>query len=350
MMQHSKTIKQIKEYYGQTLQSSDDLKTGACCTNDSLPAYLREVLAMIDDEIVTKFYGCGSPIPPALSGKTVLDLGCGSGRDVYLVSKLVGPKGRVIGVDMTEQQLDVARRHIDAQTQRFGFAQPNVEFHQGYIEDLAIIGDGSVDVVISNCVLNLSPDKQRVFSEIFRVLKLGGELYFSDVFAGRRIPAELAEDPVLRGECLGGAMYVEDFRRLLRDLDCLDYRVMARRPIALHDPQVEAKAGMIDFFSITVRAFKLDGLEDLCEDYGQVAIYRGSIPQAPHAFVLDDHHTFPVGKTIPVCGNTAAMLEGTRFAKHFTVLGDRETHFGVFDCGHTSTNGDRNSPGASACC
>ena len=142
--------------------------------------------------------------------------------------------------------------------------------------------------------------------EIFRVLKPGGELYFSDVFAGRRVPQPLTEDPVVLGECLGGALYIEDFRRILRDVGCVDYRVVSKRRIALSNPEIERKAGMVDFYSVTVRAFKLD-LEDRCEDYGQVATYRGTAWAAPHRFVLDDHHTFVTGKPHPVCGNTAAM-------------------------------------------
>lgn len=344
---------QVKEYYSRTLGSNLDLKTNACCTaGEALPAYLRPILKQIDPEIIEKFYGCGSPIPPLLSGRTVLDLGCGTGRDVYLVSKLVGREGRVIGVDMTESQLEVARRHVESQARRFELPRPNTEFHQGYIEDLSALGiaDDSIDVVISNCVLNLSPDKRRVFAEIFRVLKPGGELYFSDIFAGRRVPDELACDPVLRGECLGGAMYIEDFRRLLRDLGCPDYRVVSRRPIVLDDPVMHAKAGMIDFHSMTVRAFKLSGLEDICEDYGQAAVYRGTIAEQPHAFTLDDHHTFSTGKPMLVCGNTAAMLAETRFAEAFESIGDRTTHYGPFDCGVRPAFPDESAHLSGGCC
>jgi SAM-dependent methyltransferase len=345
-------LDQIKEYYGRTLQTKRDLKTGACCATDSLPEHVRSVLALIDKEITEKFYGCGSPIPADVAGLTVLDLGCGTGRDVYIVSKLVGADGRVIGVDMTPEQLAIAGRHIDAQMSRFGFPRPNVEFHHGYIEDLESIGlrDGSVDVVISNCVINLSPDKCRVFSEIFRALKPGGELYFSDVFAGRRVPPALADDPVLRGECLGGAMYIEDFRRLLRELGCLDYRVIAKRRITLNDGEIEAKAGMIPFYSMTIRSFKLAGLEDRCEDYGQVATYRGTLAESPHAFVLDDHHNFETGKPVPVCGNTAAMLQETRYARHFTVVGDRSTHYGPFGCSNPTSDSDTQTQSGSPCC
>ena len=257
-----------------------------------------------------------------------------------MASRLVGPNGVVIGVDMTDEQLAVARRHQAAQTARFGYETPNVDFRHAYIEDLrtAGIADHSVDVVISNCVLNLSPDKRAAFSEIFRVLKPGGELYFSDIFTDRRVPAALAAEPVLYGECLGGALYIEDFRRLLRDLGCLDYRVVTSRRVEIDDPEVEALVGGIQFYSMTVRAFKLpDQLEDICEDYGHVAYYQGTMPHAPHRFVLDDHHVFETGKPVLVCGNTAAMLEETRYAPHFRVVGDRSTHYGAFDCAPTAT-------------
>jgi len=330
----AKSLEEVRAYYGAAIQSAKDLQTSTCCCTAPIPAMHRAILDLIDDEVISRFYGCGSPIPSGLEDCTVLDLGCGSGRDTYLVSALVGEQGSVIGVDMTTEQLKVAQQHRSTQAQRFGFAKSNVTFHQGYIEDLASIGiaDASVDVVISNCVINLSPDKARVFAEIFRVLKPGGELFFSDVFASRRVPAALQSDPVLHGECLAGALYVEDFRRLMRAAGWPDFRVVSRHRIEMNNPDVEARVGMIDFFSMTIRAFKLPGLEDICEDYGQVAYYLGTLPGHPHRFELDDHHTFITDKPMLVCGNTAAMVSETRFAPHFQVIGNRDIHFGVFDC------------------
>jgi SAM-dependent methyltransferase len=249
---------------------------------------------------------------------------------------------RDTGIDMTEEQLEVAQRHVITQSRRFGFTEPNVVFRHGYIEDLRAAGieDDSVDVVISNCVINLSPLKQAVFAEIFRVLKPGGELYFSDVFADRRVPETLRDDPVLYGECLSGALYIEDFRRLLQRLGIADYRVVSKCPLEVGQENITEKIGGIQFYSMTVRAFKLDSLEDICEDYGQAAIYRGTIPQFPHAFDLDDHHRFITGKVKTVCGNTAAMLQETRYAEHFRVIGDRSTHFGAFDCAPEPSPGE----------
>ncbi len=334
-MEATPTVRdQVRDYYGQTLQSNADLKTSACCTDEDLSPHHKAILADIADEVLARFYGCGSPLPPALDGCTVLDLGCGTGRDAFLAAKLAGPTGRVIGVDMTEEQLEVARRYEAEQAERFGFDTPNTSFRLGQIEDLAAAGveDESVDVVISNCVINLSDDKQAVFEEIFRVLKPGGELYFADVFADRRIPVHVAADPVLYGECLGGALYAEDFRRMMEAVGCADHRVVTSRPLTIDDPTLAAKLGNVQFSSVTVRAFKLALLEDRCEDFGQVAYYEGTIPEHPHAFILDDHHVFETGRPMLVCGNSAAMVEETRYGQHFCVVGDRSVHYGLFDC------------------
>ena len=343
-------IESVKDYYGKQLQGKDDLKSGSCCCTEKPPAEIREILPLIADEILDKFYGCGSPLPPLLEGMTVLDLGCGTGRDVYIASKLAGESGNVMGVDMTTEQIETAIRYQEEQRRRFGFKASNVKFFQGYIEDLESLGikDNSVDVVISNCVINLSPDKERVFREIYRVLKPGGELFFSDVFADRRIPGSLASDPVLRGECLGGALYAEDFRRIMVKCGWADFRYTDIRDLNLDDDEIGDKLGFAAFSSRTVRAFKLDDLEDICEDYGQAAVYDGSIQGHPHFFDLDDHHRFFTGKPLLVCGNTASMISKTRYGKAFKVIGDRSVHYGVF--GGCCSGSDAGDPGACSCC
>jgi len=329
-----RTSEIIRNYYGNQLAGQSALKTGACCSSEALPARQRAILDSIHPEVSSRFYGCGSPIPDDVEGLTVLDLGCGTGRDAFLVSALVGEAGRVIGVDMTPEQLAVGRAHQAEQARVFGYATSNVSFLEGRFEDLAALGiaDASVDVVISNCALNLSIDKHRVFSEIHRVLKPGGELLFSDVFASRRLPPDVAADPLLIGECLGGALYVEDFRRLMAAVGWPDYRILRRQTVAIGHPYAELLVGPTVFWSMKVRALKVDGLEDACEDYGQVATYLGSLPDAPNAFVLDDHHTFVTGKPMLVCGNTAALVGASRFGRHFRVDGNRLNHFGSFDC------------------
>lgn len=350
-----KSLEQVKQYYGKVLQSSEDLKTTACCAIESLPPHLAAINAQIHEEVRAKFFGCGITIPPLLDGMRVLDLGSGSGRDVYLLSRLVGEQGQVIGVDMTEQQLEVAERHKEYHRQAFGFKASNVTFRQGYIEDLegAGIESESVDVVVSNCVVNLSPAKDRVLSEVLRVLKPGGELYFSDVYADRRLPESVQNDPVLLGECLGGALYVEDFRRLMLSLGIGDIRVVSQSPISVTSSELKQRLGNANFASITYRIFKMN-LEDRCEDYGQVATYKGTIATHPHLFSLDDHHHFETGRPMLVCRNTASMLAGSRYAGHFEVSPPSETHFGLFDCSSGSAfAGDTrpaNEAAGGACC
>ena len=345
------SLDSVRNYYGKVLSSSQDLKTSACCVASPVESRIREALKDIHPDVLQRFYGCGSPIPTALEGLKVLDLGSGSGRDCYILSRLVGEQGKVIGVDMTPEQIQLAAEHLDYHREKFSFAQSNVEFREGLIEDLESCGipSNSVDLVVSNCVINLSPAKKRVFAEAFRVLKPGGEMYFSDVFCNRRLDPSLREDPVLLGECLAGAMYTEDFRRLMLDLGCRDIRVMSQSKIDLVDEKVREKMGAAEFFSITFRAFKLD-LEDKCEDYGQIAIYKGTLKECPQVFVLDDHHSFEKGRPYPVCSNTADMLNKTRFASHFEILGNTSVHYGLFDCGPTPSASESSASNPGACC
>lgn len=327
---------QVQDYYGKTLQGSQDLQTNACCTDANLPAYLKPVLASIHDEVMTRYYGCGLIAPAALQGTRILDLGCGAGRDVYVLSALVGESGSVVGVDMTDEQLAVANTHRDFHAQRFGFAHSNVTFLKGYIEklDLLDLPDNSFDIIVSNCVINLSPDKAAVLRQAHRLLKPGGELFFSDVYADKRVPASLVNDPVLYGECLSGAMYWNDFLNLAKQSGFADPRLVDDRPITVANPAIQEKLGTLKFFSATYRLFKLDALEPACEDYGQAVIYRGNVPHHPDVFVLDKHHVIERGKVFPVCGNTYRMLHETRFRPYFEFIGNWSTHYGIFEgCG-----------------
>ena len=324
---------EVREYYGRTLASNDDLHTDAPhCEAVPPPRYVTEVMPLIADEIIARFYGCGSPIPPALEGCTVLDLGSGSGRDVYVLSKLVGETGHVIGVDMTPEQIEVAQRYQQEQAERFGYAQSNVEFRLGYIEDLAAIGieDESIDLVVSNCVVNLSPFKEMVMKEVYRVLKPGGELYFSDVYASRRLPQELRDDPILHSECLGGATYAEDFRQLMRRVGWPHVVWTVDDPMNVGDLAIETRVGFTSFRSRTIRAIKCEGLEETEEDYGQHATYLGGMPEMPRYFDFDSELRFVKGKPRAISGNTALMLEGSRYGKYFEVT-PRRLHRGAFN-------------------
>lgn len=325
----------VQDYYGQVLQQSEDLKTNACCATGAPPRRIQEALRNVHPDVLARFYGCGFPIPEAVEGATIVDLGCGTGRDVYLLAQLAGPDGFVHGVDMTEAQLKVARDTADWHRARFGYPKSNVELHQGFIEDLSFLPDDSADIVVSNCVVNLSPRKDIVLREVYRILKPGGEFYFSDVFCDRRLPEAIAFDPVLHAECLGGAMYDFDFERLAKQVGFLDPRATERAPITIQNAEIEEKVGAARFSSVTLRLFKLPALEPRCEDYGQLATYRRPIPGCGTLFALDDHHLFELNRPERVCSNTAAMLRDTRFGAYFEIVGDTSVHYGAFDCSAT---------------
>jgi arsenite methyltransferase len=343
---------QVQDYYGKQLQSSNDLKTSACCDASQVPQWLKPLLANIHPDVLSRYYGCGLVCPDELRGCRVLDLGSGSDRDVYALAQLVGPEGEVIGVDMTDEQLTVARAHQQYHSEQFGYS--NIKFLNGYIERLEDLGlePASFDVIISNCVINLSPDKPAVLAGARQLLKPGGEFYFSDVYADRRVPQTLREDPVLYGECLGGALYWNDFLQLAKQQGFADPRLVEDRPLDVTDPVLAQRIGNIRFFSATYRLFNLDALESDCEDYGQAVVYKGSIQHQPHSMVLDKHHTIETGRVFPVCGNTWRMLHDTRFSKHFDYIGDFAQHFGLFEgCGGgLPFDGSAAEEGNSACC
>lgn len=332
----SRTHEQVQEYYGQTLKGSGDLKTDACSTAAMPPKWLRGILAKVHDDVLARYYGCGLVAPESLTGMRILDLGSGSGRDVYALSALVGESGAVVGVDMTEEQLAIAQAYQEYHADVFGHSQSNVSFYQGYIEhlDQLPLAPGSFDIVVSNCVLNLAADKQAVLDQVFNLLKPGGEFYFSDVYASRRVPEALKADPVLYGECLSGALYWNDFENMAKQAGFKDPRLVTDRPLLIANEKITEMIGHIDFYSATYRLFKLEGLEPACEDYGQAVRYLGTIANHPKAFYLDKHHAIETGKIFPVCGNTWNMLKETRFAEHFEFIGDFSTHYGIFEgCG-----------------
>ena len=350
-------VEVVKEYYGKVLKGSKDLKTSACCDGGGVPGHLDALIANVHEEVRSKYYGCGIVIPAALQGCNVLDLGSGSGRDVYLISQLVGEGGGVTGVDMTDEQLATAETHKDWHMQTFGYAQPNVRFLKGYLEKLDELDlePSTFDVVVSNCVINLCVDKLAVLRGAYRLLKPGGELYFADVYCDRRLSDELRADPLLYGECLGGALYWNDFLPMAKQAGFLDPRLVTSRPIEVENDAMRQKLGQARFFSATYRLFKLEELEPACEDYGQAVMYRGGVAEEAQAFALDAHHVIERGKVFPVCGNSWRMLAETRFAPYSDFFGDFETHYGIFaGCG-TSLPFDTFAPAqgtkkTSSCC
>ncbi len=337
-----------RDYYGRVLGGSADLKTDACRTTAAPPPDVKVALGHVHEAVRGRYYGCGLVVPDLLDGLSVLDLGSGSGQDAYVLAQLVGERGRVVGVDATPEQLAVARAHEAWHAEQFGYAAPNTRFLDGDIERLGALGLGEAafDLIVSNCVINLVADKAAVFAAAYSLLRPGGEMYFADVYTDRRVPAALLADPVLHGECLAGALYWGDFVQLARAAGFADPRLVEDRPLALGEA-VAGKLNGIGFFSATWRLFRVDGLEPAAEDYGQTACYRGTIPGAPDRFALDKAHGFETGRAVPVSGNTAAMLAGSRFARHFDLTGDRASHRGAFG---TAMPFDADQPKRTSCC
>lgn len=299
-----------------------------CCPVD----YDSSLLKMLPQEIIDKDYGCGDPSRYVREGDVVLDLGSGGGKICYMTAQLVGEKGRVIGVDMTDEMLDLARKYQAEMAEKLG--SDRVEFKKGFIQDLALdvdameeylkanpvrnsedllrldgwksqqrrwrplIESNSVDLVISNCVLNLvaNVDRQRLIEEIFRVLRPGGRLAISDIVSDEQVPQELQQDPVLWSGCLSGAFQEKEFLNsfLAAGFVTVSYDKWESQPWQVVDE--------IEFRSVVLMAVK--PVDSDCLDIGQAVIYKG-----PYSHVEDDEgHAFPRGERIAVCERTFKFL------------------------------------------
>ena len=269
----------VRDRYAAAAEAKEE---ALCCAVD----YDAQYLKAIPEEVIERDYGCGDPSRYLREGETVLDLGSGTGKICFIASQVVGPKGRVIGVDMTDEMLDCARRNAPVVADNIGFS--NVEFRKGRIQDLGLdfdalaerlnnlplnglegylqaeseaanlrqsnpmIADDSVDVVVSNCVLNLvgSAEKPQLFQELHRVLKPGGRAVISDIVAGDDVPKALQDDPELWSGCISGALREDRFLRAFGDAGFDPVRILKR------EEQVWQEVGGIEFRSMTVEAVK----------------------------------------------------------------------------------------------
>jgi ubiquinone/menaquinone biosynthesis C-methylase UbiE len=328
------TCEEFAAHYEALLADTKVYEPGMLnATEEPVPRPARYVRDTLTPSVVKSFRGFNTPLPGLIDGCRVLLLGCGTGRDAFVASKLVGARGRVLAVDPSPGALREATKATAGQMARFGRTKANVEFVQGYPEDLASLGvrDASCVVVLTNYSLNLALDKQRVIDEAYRVLRFGGELYLGALFSDRRITETLLEDPRLKHAILRGAIYLEDFRRWLRSVGWESFRYMQKRRVVIADAREREALGDTDLVYRVVRAFKLDNLEDLCENYGQSLEYLGTAAGYNQFFDLDDKHRFFVDKPIRVCGNTCALVENTRFSPYFRIKGSRDgKHFGLY--------------------
>ncbi len=232
----------IRDFYADRAEQTDKIILNPISLDES-------VADLVPEFALKRRYGCGSPVTSAalMVGETLVDLGCGSGVELFMASKTLGPGGRAVGVDMTSQMLDLAASANHEVIEKLGFN--NCFFLRGMLERLPF-PDCFADVVISNCVVNLSGNKRRVFSEIFRILKPGGRFVISDVVSETEPPIEIKTDQKLSGECLGGALRQDYLFSMIRDTGFCNSSIIARFPYREVDRH--------QFFSMTFKAFKPD--------------------------------------------------------------------------------------------
>ncbi|KAL9654565.1 hypothetical protein ABK040_006629 [Willaertia magna] len=332
----SSVYSEVMKHYSEK-QAGESLISNSCFTASKPHSIIQNLLKVIPEEVHEKFFGCGSPVPLGIKDLTVLDLGSGSGRDVFLASLLSGPKGKVTGVDMTKEQVELARRNIELfnKTAEQCNLQPSpIEFQEGFIEDLKGVGieNESVDLVTSNCVINLSPQKEKVLREVYRVLKFGGEFIFSDIYCDRRLNDETRKKLSMLGSCIGTVYYVNDFLSTCKRIGFKVIKELHRVELKAGNEELQQTiVGKTSFFSITFRLFKLANAEESEENYGQFVSYKGTISGYPLIYKLDRNLTFETNLPVAVSGNVASLLEESWLAKHFNVIGKRGEHYGEFN-------------------
>lgn len=324
----------VRQRYASAAEAREE---ALCCPVD----YDAQYLKVIPQEVINRDYGCGDPSKYVSAGETVLDLGSGGGKICFIASQVVGPSGRVIGVDMNDTMLDLARRSQPVVAEAVG--HDNVTFCKGKIQDMAIdrdkvdeylkqnpvtseqalqqyeayvrdlrlnapmIPDNSVDVVVSNCVLNLvdASEKEQLFDEIFRVLKPGGRAVISDIVSDEYVPQHLQDDAELWSGCISGAFQEAEF------LDAFELAGFygISMPILQSEPWQTVEG--IEFRSATVIAYK--GKEGPCFEHHEAVIYRG-----PYASVCDDNgHVFDRGARTAVCRKTFKIMTTGPYAGDF---------------------------------
>ncbi|KFO86704.1 Arsenite methyltransferase, partial [Buceros rhinoceros silvestris] len=310
-----------QDYYGKELQKFEDLKTSVCVTPARpLPKVVRSALERIHEEVVARYYGCGLVIPERLASCWILDLG-----------QLVGEQGHITGIDMTEGQVEVAKKHIAYHMDKFGYQKPNVEFLQGYMEKLSDAGltNESFDIVVSNCVINLVPDKRAVLHEAYRVLKPGGEMYFSDIYANQRLSETIRKHRVVWGECLAGALYWKDLYSIAEEVGFSPPCLVTASPVTIGNKELEAVIGDCRFVSATFRLFKVP--DSSRAGPGQV-VYNGRIMGHERELVFDANFTFKEGEVVDVDAEMAAILRSSRFAVEFLFRADEADAVALQGC------------------
>ncbi len=347
-------------------------ESGLCCPTAQ---YDARFIDLLPQEIVEKDYGCGDPSAYVSEGETVLDLGSGAGKICYILSQKVGPEGCVIGVDFNDEMLALSRRYLGHMGDKLGYR--NVRFLKAKIQDLGLnleltqkwldvhpiqsleqlgafeaecerlrrqvplVPETSVDVVVSNCVLNLvrPQEKQRLFAEVYRVLKCGGRAVISDIVCDEEPTPSILADPKLWSGCIAGAFREDRFLEMFEQAGFYGIQILSRQA----EPWQVIEG--IEFRSLTVQAFK--GKEGPCLERNQAVIYKG-----PWKRVCDDDgHTFYRGQRMAVCDKTFSIMAGPLgpYGGDIIALPPREEvpldQAGLFDCKRSGTRHPRESKG-----
>jgi SAM-dependent methyltransferase len=302
----------MREFYGDAAETP---QAELCCPTK----YDDTATDHIPSDVLDRFYGCGSPMTTAgiREGEVVVDLGSGAGIDVFIAAKLVGREGKAIGVDMTDRMLSVARENQPRVAEALGYDA--VEFREGFLEQIPVESK-SVDLITSNCVVNLSPDKPRVFEEMWRVLKDHGRILISDIVSEREVPPHLKVNAQLWGECLVGALTQERFLAELERAGFYGLELLGKT----YWKDVEGHP----FFSVTVRGWKFEKTSG-CVFQGHRAVYLGP----GKAFVDEEGHTFPRNEPYEICTDTVAKLSRPPYAGMFAVLEPGDDRAGYACCG-----------------
>ena len=308
----------VREFYGK---AAEEPQEELCCPTKNS----QEDTSHIPQEVLDRFYGCGSPtiIAEVSEGETMVDLGAGAGIDCFIAAKKVGPKGKIYGIDMTDEMLKVANENRNLVAKNLGY--DIVEFRKGFLEDIPV-DSGTVNLITSNCVINLSPDKKAVFSEMWRILKNHGRIVISDIVSQVETPSHLKLNKQLWGECISGALTEDEFMAYLEQAGFYGLQTLSK----VFWKEVEGYS----FYSVTLRGYKFEK-EEGCVYIGQRAVYHG-----PYKAITDEEgHLFPRNEPVEVCTDTAEKLSNPPYTGQFTIFNVNDGNKVPYSCSPSEQEG-----------
>ncbi len=292
----------VSDRYAKAASTGEQM----CCPTSYDMGHLK---TFIPEEVLKISYGCGTPagLQTVRAGETVLDIGSGGGIDCFEASRLVGPSGRVIGLDMTDTMLEIARKNASVVATNLGYSASNVEFRKGLADAMPVEND-TIDLIISNCVINLAPDKRKVFREMYRVARPGGRFTISDIVADQTVPQYLVHDTEKWGDCLSGALTLTDYMKGMTSAGFLGIHLVKFSPWQVIDG--------IHFFSVTLTGYKLPPA--VMTSSAKYATLRG-----PFSRVTDERGiVYERGVPRPIKSDEVLLLSSPPFTEHFLLTAE----------------------------